>query len=214
MILIGAKDGPPSARMSGAEYRFGEEIMQNYARCVVSAENHRSIDRFLATNPLSKKADKLGAQIATPSCLNRGTMSFPPALFRAALYDALYREAYGKANVLPTPDQPPLDIANEVESQDPADTKLYVSTRYFGDCIVRREAASVRALLKTNIESKEETASFQALQTSMGACLSNGNKIQFSRQMLRGLLAEALYKLTVAADSPRTAALTEAKPGK
>ena len=212
MILIGAKDGPPSSRMSGAEYRFGEEIMQNYARCVVSAENHRSIDRFLSANPLSKKADKLGTQIATPNCLNRGTISFPSTLFRAALYDALYREAYGKATILPTPDQPPLDIANEVESQDPADAKFYVSTRYFGDCIVRREAASVRALLKTNIESKEETASFEALQTSMGACLSNGDKIQFSRQMLRGLLAEALYKLTVAADRPRTTAFTETKP--
>jgi hypothetical protein len=205
LVLILALAAPALSEHapSTAERRFNEILMQDYARCAIAASGPRQLDRFLSANPLSADGQKYGRLLAPAKCMTYpATMWFGTTLFRSAIYVALYRRDYAHSAALPSADQPQLRFAGEVRSDKPEDEASYVSLRGFGDCVVRQEPGSARQLVLSEPERQEENVAFAALRKPMSDCLAPKQTLSFSRQMLRGILAEALYKLSAAAHPP------------
>lgn len=75
---------------------------------------------------------------------------------------------------------------------------------YYGECVVRRDPANTRAWLFSKDRSRDEAAIVQALVPSFSACLSDGKTLNFGRDILRGTLAIAYYRLAMAAPTPAT----------
>ncbi len=67
--------------------------------------------------------------------------------------------------------------------------------RVFSDCVVAAGPMNVDALVRTDVNSRNERETMGRLSTAFGPCLWQGQSIEFSREMLRSSLADALYRM-------------------
>ena len=72
----------------------------------------------------------------------------------------------------------------------------------FGECVVRSNPLGARELLRTEPETAAESAAFGSLSGALGDCLAAGEKLTFSKQVLRGTVAINYYRLAKALTSP------------
>lgn len=200
LVLSTSGTTPVAASTSGpprANSVLADQQMQIFARCIVRGGITLSINSFLMTNPYMSDAGISGSKVADPGCVGMNAdLAMQPSLLRGAFYEALYDRDFRHSHVLPTSTQQPLGLEAEVTGDDPEVHTAFVSIRQFGDCVVRQNATNARTLLLTDIDSKEETAAIAGLQPSLSICLFSG-QLHFSHLMLRGVLAEALYKLSL-----------------
>lgn len=80
--------------------------------------------------------------------------------------------------------------------------------RIFSDCVLAARPMEVDALVRTGYESDEEDEAMARLGGAFGPCAWEGQSMEFSREMLRFALADALYRKSegMAADAGATAA--------
>jgi len=177
------------------------EYLEVQAECVLKGKIPKSLDQFFSLDPYSKEAGELGAKLSNPNCMASSVseMRFSTPLLRGALYRAIYIRNFGLKAPLPEADQPTLDIEHEIKGNNDSNLNGYIILRKFSDCVVREDALNVRALIVADTASSDEGNALQALQADLGACLLHGQQVKFSKIELRGYLAEALYRLSVAA---------------
>jgi hypothetical protein len=179
-----------------------ERSMQDYAECVVARSKGNSgkanLDRYLRLTPSVPGYRKLGEKLATDACVEAGmsevTMTFSPLLFRLSLYEARYRRDFGKRAAPEMADAPPLDLAAEFDAPVDELPREVVFLRQLGNCVARLDAAHSHDLVLSRMHTPAEAALITSLQPSLGVCVPEGATFRFSRTMLRGALAEALYK--------------------
>jgi hypothetical protein len=53
----------------------------------------------------------------------------------------------------------------------------------------------------SDVDTSQEAASFDGLRDALGGCLASGS-LRFSREILRGVIAESLYKFSVDPGKP------------
>ena len=73
----------------------------------------------------------------------------------------------------------------------------------FGLCVVRRDPALVREFLATRPAASEERTGAGRLAPHLGACLYQGQTLDFRLPALRALLAPALYRALTALAAPQ-----------
>ncbi|MDJ0277016.1 hypothetical protein QLH51_09435 [Sphingomonas sp. 2R-10] len=176
--------------------------MQMFADCVVA----RSSDRAKVDTLLRQPSDGPGLNAAgmalvrgecMPRALAKTEMRMPPTLMRAALFDARYRREFGKRSV-DLGNVAPLVVASEFDgAPSPVDTY----SRRLGDCVARREPAGARAFILSRANSDAENAAVNTLRPALAECVSKDNTLRLSRPMVRGIVGEALYKLSLAASA-------------
>ena len=121
-------------------------------------------------------------------------MRLQAPLLRGALFDARYRRTFrsGPADFAGVP---PLATAGEFDGpigqQD-------IQLRALGDCIARTDGPHARAFTLARADSKQADAAIAALRPALARCVAQGSTLRFSRGMLRGIVGEAIYKLSVA----------------
>lgn len=180
-------------------------MMRRFATCIVQKSREHVLSVLKNYNgPLGDLADS--------DCLGDGTLQMPLELFRGALFAALYSNDFRSDPKITFPD-PPLTFSDCDSCADVAAYQSYVALRHFADCVVRAAPAESRTLALARPASAEEKRAFFALEPHLSACLQKGTTISFSRSVLAGLIAEVLYRDTVAAnDAPgATPKLTETK---
>jgi hypothetical protein len=125
------------------------------------------------------------------SCLRgAATMNLTVMPFRGAIANALYLRAYP---AYPRDRLPPSPAtAGEMLTGNP-DSLM----GDFARCIVRTDPAAVDGLLRTRPASDEEHASLQALAGHFSSCLFRGQTLGMNALVLRSVLAEAAYRLSV-----------------
>ncbi|HEX8526244.1 hypothetical protein [Allosphingosinicella sp.] len=191
----GAPALPTGAQSEAADAQL---VMAAYGRCIV-ARSRRGVQRFLAVLPGSDDWQRLGSQLATADCLHNARLRFHASLFRGALFEALYRADYGRRHPRSFADVPALVYT----AQDPAtlngDQRNWLSLQEFGDCVVRARPSEARALVLSRVTRADERRAFAALGPALPPCLRQGVQLAFSRPILRGLIAESLYRLSEAA---------------
>jgi hypothetical protein len=188
-----------------------EKGMAEFTKCMVAKHARRAaLERFLRQLPAGEAFNRVGQSLADPDCLpyslGQVTMHFQADLFRQSLYTALYQRDYGRLGPLDVKPVPALVVASEFDAPSAEIPNTVLFTRIVGDCVAREDSAAVHALLVSKIRSKEEDVALQRVMPAVQKCLPAGRQVRFSRSMLRGYVAEALYKLRKAAAAPAPAA--------
>jgi hypothetical protein len=71
----------------------------------------------------------------------------------------------------------------------------------YGECVVRRQPVGSKAWILTVPESKDEDLIVAGLKATFGACLAEGETLNFNKGLLRGTVAVSFVRLAVLAQS-------------
>lgn len=187
--------------------REAEQMMARFSQCIVHTVNSRALHRFLRIVPTDPAFQTEGRRLARDLCAPRipggvTRLRFRLNLFRSALYSALYRRDFGAGVPPDLGSVPPLLFSSEFDGPAGDIPPVMRVLRALGDCAARADARSVHALLATEIGSRQERPAINAVLPAVQHCLPQNQEVRFGRSMLRGILAEALYKLRSAASPP------------
>ena len=158
------------------------DSMNRYAECIV--KTHTTAVRRALSETAPAAVTIALANLADRDCLRDGELQMGTSLFRGALYRALYLRDFGTDAALP-----PSDLALEPSSNPLLE---------FGNCVAAFDPAQTQAFVVSKPATTAETEAITKLGASFGRCVAPGNQAQFSRTVLQGALAEALYKRSAA----------------
>ena len=120
-------------------------------------------------------------------------------VFRGVLFEALYRDEFGRS----LPDD--LSLRPAVDYATGADLAVgwqqqEVALRRFSDCVVRKDPRTVHTLISSRPESATETEAFSVLGNSFSECLFKDQTLRFTKVSLRAVLGESLYRVRSAVE--------------
>ena len=194
-----AATGNPGASAPQAE---DQRVINDFARCVVKIRP-RSVEAAIKTFPGSAEASNALGKVLDPACMPDGEVNPDPILLRGGLYEALYEAEFGTRGPLALPAGLKVDYAQGSDLTKPAEAGQVV-LRQFADCVVRANTGSAHRLVLSKVGSTEEEAAFDALAPTLGPCLQKDATIKVSRPVLRSLIAETLYRLSIQARAQMT----------
>ncbi|MBC9031561.1 hypothetical protein IAG41_04070 [Sphingomonas sp. JC676] len=173
------------------------DTMNRYGVCVVKVKSV-AVKRALS-QPTDQAIDSALAKIAIDECLGSGELTMSRSLFRGAVYRALYIRDFGQVSQAPaTIGMQGKDAAAEAAATTPMNL-----LQRFGDCVVRADPADAQALVLATAATQAERSAITRLGPSLGGCVAPTNQVRFSRAVLQGVLAEALYKRAAASEPSR-----------
>lgn len=191
--------GPKPAEISGArnDEDRARQTMYAYAECVFRL-SRKGVEKYLGTFPGSDAGRKIITRLATSDCLGSGELRFNDLLFRGGIYDLLYKTDFREAGPLSFADTPPVDYSTGEDRASNSTSLHDVAFREIADCTVRSGPAEARALVMTKVTTKAENKAFSAVVPHMSGCLNQNVTFKFSRAIFRGVISEALYRLSAA----------------
>jgi hypothetical protein len=180
----------------GSKAQRGNVVMREFARCTIDRMPGK-VATLLAM-PLGPEYDKVMRQVVTDECLSTGEIRFKPILLRGALFTELWQrrmlaESKGKAWA---PSLPAYDLSAPIGDAD-AETKQQ-GLLWFADCIVKRDRPAANDVIVHQVGSKAQDEAYARLMPNLGPCLPQGQQVKFSKPILEGVLAEALYRAPAA----------------
>jgi hypothetical protein len=176
--------------------------MYRYAECVVGRWPKR-IDSYLLTFPGSKDAHSAANRLSSDECLSSGEMKFNEPLFRASVYDFMYKSRYKKNGPLNFTAVAPIDYSRgRMDEFGGADTQI--ALRNIAECTVRKSPEDARQLAISMVVSRAESKAFDGLIPHMSSCVTKDVTLKFSKSIFRGVLGEVLYRLSIAATVTQT----------
>lgn len=193
---------PTYMGLSPDDEQLSQRTMNKYAGCLLRTFRKRAL-AFLRLPPASFEAMLAARKLATGWCLREGALSFRFQLLRGGLYEALYEQEFKRAGAAALTAAPPIDYTGGNPAPLSNETAVAIALVQFADCVVRANPTASRALILSKVTSDEEKAAFASLTPHLGGCLVSGTQLKFSRPMLRGFVAEALYRLSAAAARPQ-----------
>ena len=178
------------------DQKAAENAMRDFAKCVVSSSKREAKAlEFLKIPDGDPQQEVLGKAISVSGCAMPGSqMRFSGDLFSRAIYTALYGKYYKKTApenlVFETLDNYQSEFVTTGTPVQPSQ----IAFRTFADCTVKGDAAAAHRFALSEIKSKAEIAALPMVMEAMQQCLSKGSQLRFSRTVLKGLVAESLYK--------------------
>jgi hypothetical protein len=204
--LLPAPAIPPSEHPLSSEE--AERTMAEFSACVIRERALRAqAEYYLRIIPEGPAFQQAALRIAPSHCMppRFGTtrLRFNAKLFRETLFSALYRHDFGRSPPPVLDAVPPLAIAAEFEGNGAEIPATVVFERVVGDCVARADPAATHRLVTAPITSKDEKRALEQVVPTLAACVPEGQRAAFSHSVLRGVLAEALYKLRKAVAATR-----------
>jgi hypothetical protein len=172
------------------------DTMNRYGVCVVRVKAV-AVKRALS-QPTDQAIDAALAKIAIDECLGSGELTMSRSLFRGAVYRALYIRDFGQVSPVPAT----IGVQGKDAAEAAATTSMNLLQR-FGDCVVGADPADARALVLATAATQAERGAITRLGPALGGCVAPKNQVRFSRAVLQGVLAEALYKRAAASEPSR-----------
>lgn len=195
---------PPQAGIHPVEYPAkpgeAERLMATFSKCVVEDRRLRPrAERFLRMVPETAAFQQAALGLATPECMPRASYSnllrFNAKVLRETLFTALYQRDFGRAAPPDLSHAPTMVLASEFDGDAVAIPPTVTFERVVGHCIASADPSDSHRLLMTKIASSEEQEALQRVVPQLAGCVPAGQRVEFSRSVFRGVLAEALYKL-------------------
>jgi hypothetical protein len=189
--------GQPAAAAAAPAPATAPELIAA-AACLIG-RNPAAADPLFATAPFSPAERQLAVRLLADMqrCAHRPPMNSSAALIRGALAEAAVEARF--------PAQPParspalgaapllrIDQATTLPS-----AATFAPAYALAECTARQHPELVQALLATEPASAAAGAAFTALNPAFVACLTPGAQLNVDGRMLRGLLAENLYRGSV-----------------
>jgi hypothetical protein len=196
LALIAASTAPALAAMpSSADAR---DTMRRLAQCVVSRDKGL-VARIIAVPVDSVEGVRAAKRLfdtTDETCLSEGAVDYNATLFRGAVFEALYTRdfRYNGPTVFPT------NIATGYAALYTApysiEARQAMALEQFGECVARAEPVEARKLLLALPDSAIEREQFALLAPRFGACVVKGSTVAMSKSIIRGALAEGMYRLS------------------
>ena len=188
---------PSSASLTGERGADAQKVLNAYAACVVK-RSRRGVEAYLNQLPGTPTAGPALMKLMTDSCLDAGELKFKAPLIRGALFESLYRTDAKLLKPTNLETVAAIDYARGASPPLSDGTRLHLGLLDFSDCVVRNSPDGARELVTSKVASAGETVALGKLGQSFNACLSKDVELKFSRPILRGVVAEALYRLSAA----------------
>jgi len=168
-------------------------VLSEFARCVADRSPARVTSAL--SLPISIAYSRAMKNMASDECLSSGMMHFNIQLFRGALFSELWRRrvAAERKGRPWGPVLPPFDV-NSPDEETYAEAQQQRELLSFGDCVVKRDRTDASDILTLPIASREQRDAYRRLIPHLDPCVSQGTQITFSKPILEGALAEALYR--------------------
>jgi hypothetical protein len=175
-----------------------EKMMAEFTHCLAKHRPNQAL-AYLGTLPENKNIAKARKPMMEKQCLGRQSfnltiLELDDNLLRAALFDALYSKRYTSVVSADLSKLPPANYAQELNASAEQLPKVINFQRKFGDCVVRQAVKEAHALISTPIWGDGEESKIAAVTPAMQRCLPPTANIKFSKTLLRGMLAESLFK--------------------
>lgn len=159
--------------------------------------------KLMMEQPVPELAEEAYTKLAlgnlADDCFIEGELRLTAPLYVGSVYVALLRTEYRRADRLPA--LTPIDYSS-LADKNTAIGAQFIATRDFAQCVVMAGPAQSAALIFSRELSKSENEAFAAVAPQLGPCLPAGQKFTMSRSSLFGLLAEALYRSSIAQPVP------------
>lgn len=194
-----------AAQIDGRGRDAARLAIERFMTCAVSRQSGR------AANLVGMRIDTPEYQRAFRSlfdtigdlCLSGGDLAFTEGLFRGGLFQALYARdvgADGPTDFSAVASSGYLDLYTQPLSEQ---ARIALALEQFGECVSRADANGVRTLLRQLPGSAGEREAINALRPRFAACIPQNETIRFSPSVLKGALAEGIYRLSIAARAAR-----------
>jgi hypothetical protein len=196
---------PPAAApaQSGSGRRDEDQavVLGRFAECVV-ARWRRSVVQVVEQVPATaQERQRLSGAIGgwgfclEPLSAAHTSLVFQPDVMRGPFIEALYEKDFtpgrshiGALAVLPDP----IELVRRPGTTDRTRNAAIVGV--FATCVVLRRTADAAALLATAPASRDEARAIGGLASDFGNCFPAGAQFDITVPLLRGYLAEALYR--------------------
>ena len=215
-LLMSAQAGAFGERepdMRKASSRESARQAAEYADCLVAdASKHGAIESFLREFPVDGPDTTALVAAVNEECLqdavrryqNQVMMTTRNEAFRDTLYPALYRRDFGRSGPpAGIAALEPLTLSTEFDRDIATLPADYRPRRALGDCVSRQAPQDAHALIVAVPYSKAEDDAISALGLPLAKCLPKGETFRLNRATLRASIGEAMYKLALAARTPK-----------
>jgi hypothetical protein len=193
-----------AAQINGTTKTDARRTTRDYGACIL--KRFPKYGERVALEPVhTEEYDKLIKRVVTDDCLSLGELSFPLNLVRSAVIEALYVDQFGRSGPTDFSQVAPIDYLAGYPAELPGNARNVVALARFGDCVTRKDSVNARALAVSIPGSSEERQRLAALGPSFNGCVIQGEKLTFSRSVIRGAVSEGLFRLSRAA--------SQAQPG-
>lgn len=222
-LLIAIGSSPASAADKKNETAV-RALSADYAECVLGYQNRVALAREFLVKDLPSESLPKGkfSRLINGECLvkvakpeNGIQMTFPGELYRYALAGALMRKDFGQTSFTDFSKVPPLQhrpfpvldetaVPKKKKKADEFREEYRLAwldgfmARY-AECVVRRIPQESRDLLASEVASVQEKDNFGVMADALSKCMPEGRTIRFGKEMLRGSVAVAYYRLADAA---------------
>ena len=191
-----------SAEIDDQSRDGARRTMEAFAACLVSRQNGRvmTMSRLHIDSDQYQRVLRNLYDNTDDVCLSgSGQLSFSFNLLRGGIFQALYAREFDGAG--------PTDFSavtstgyRQLYGDDMApEARTAVALEQFGECVSRADGAGVQALLRQRPGSTGKRETIAALGPRFGACIPRDQTIRFSPSVLKGALAEGIFRLSVAA---------------
>jgi hypothetical protein len=193
--------------MTVADADAARVAVDKYAACLVESKGYRI--RPLLDQPIGDKGEpQRWLKVINADCLFENTVSkrsdgeatirFSPNVIRGAVFESFLRKDYSKLpKVQSFDDVGPVKYASQAKDASTAEA-AYALSMDMGECTVRKATESSHALLATSVGTKAEMVATEALLPTIESCTQSGVTLKFSLSIIRGMIAEPMYRLTKA----------------
>lgn len=175
------------------------KTLEIFSTCVLERSYGRAVkivDMRVDTPDYAKQMKSISS--GYDDCLSGGDFIIGDELFRGGLFRALYMREF-KLDGPITFDPKILTGYRDRYPEPYSDAaRSSIALVQFAECVTRVDGANVRLLVGSVASSSVETAAIQALAPKLGPCIAQGNQIRFSKSVLKGALAEGIYRLSMA----------------
>ena len=173
-----------------------EQVFERYAECIVSREGRLggSLKKYLRV-PLDATAPpEVVEKLVESECVGRGAgqMWMSRDLYRNTLYAALYRREFRRDE--PAEFVPATGYDGEFDAQYLPLSERQITLRQVGDCAASHALSSAHRFTIAKVRSDEEAALLPDVVQALSECLDRDEEVAFTRPVLKGMLAESLYK--------------------
>lgn len=202
----GESPAPMQPNLSPLSKLEAQAGLDRYADCLVAKRGMRGkLDAYVRAIPGSPAVAALGKAAWDPRCAVRAVsgdtgvqLEIRHDTMRQALFGSMYRRDFGTASPPIAADAPPLSLANEFDGAPGDLSPEFRGYRALGDCVVRAEPAGARAWIIAPFNTPAAKLAQTTVVQALGGCLTAEQTVAIAPYTLRGIVAEALYRLTAA----------------
>ncbi len=188
-----------AAQISGSTKTDARRTTRDFGVCIL--KRFPKYGERLAVEPVhTPEYSKLLDRVTIVDCLSHGELSIPWNVVRTAIIEALYVDRFGRSGPTDFSQVSPIDYLAGYPAELPGNARTTVALAKFGDCVSRKDPVNSRALAVSMPGSAEETQRFRFLSPSFDGCVIQGEKLTFSKSVIRGAVSEGLYRLSRAVD--------------